>query len=61
MSVEPPDLYHLTSRLGTVVCDTCGTSWPCHLSAWGRPDRHSHCQVRGCDGDVSWELFEVDP
>ena len=55
MSVEPPDYYHYRSPLGTVVCDTCESAWPCHLSAWGRPDRESNCSVRGCDGVVSWE------
>jgi hypothetical protein len=40
------------SPLGVAVCDDCGRGWPCHLSAWGRPQRVSGCNV--CGGDVHW-------
>ena len=40
------------SPLGVAVCDDCGRGWPCHLLAWGSPQRVSGCNV--CGGDVHW-------
>jgi len=45
--------YH-RSPLGVARCSDCGGSWPCHLSAWGRPDRTSTCNR--CGGVVRWAL-----
>lgn len=38
--------------IGSVQCDTCGASWPCHLFAWGRPESTSKCNI--CGGEVFW-------
>ena len=41
------------SHLGTAFCESCNTEWPCHLSAWGQPNRISRCNI--CGGGVFWK------
>lgn len=44
---------HFLSVLGDAVCENCGQSWPCHLTAWGNPANWSRCGA--CrDGRVFW-------
>jgi len=41
------------SLLGDATCEECGSTWPCHLAAWGSPAVWSRCAV--CrTGRVFW-------